>query len=51
MAKKSYIRITTMLIEVEVLEHKTSYGRNRCVIKPVAGQGQTTISADKVIIK
>ena len=51
MAKKSYIEVVKMLVEVEVLEHKTSYGRNRCVIKPVAGKGQTTISADKVIVK
>ena len=51
MAKKSYIRIVNMLVEVEVVEHKKSYGRDRCVIKPVAGEGQATVSSEKIIIK
>lgn len=54
---KSYIKYPNskaekaIWIEVEWLENVKTYGQKRCRIKPVSGEGELVIQADKVIIK
>jgi hypothetical protein len=38
-----YIEHKGMKISVEILEEKTSYGRKRYLIKPVAGEGTAVV--------
>ncbi len=47
--KKAEIVVGDLKIEVEILDYKNSYGKNRYLVKPIAGSGQ--IWTEKLIIK
>ena len=38
--KKAYIEYKGLEIEVEVKDHKNSYGKDRCLVTPISGKGE-----------
>jgi hypothetical protein len=38
-----HITLDSLLIDVKILEHKRSYGRDRWLVTPVAGTGEKWI--------
>lgn len=41
--KKAYIEFKGLKIEIEVIGHKSSYGNERFLIKPVSGEGESWV--------
>lgn len=39
--KKGRIRFLNLFIDVEVVDYKNSYGRDRWLVTPVSGKGET----------
>lgn len=45
LGKKGIIRLGGLRIEVEILDVKVSYGRNRYLIAPIAGAGEIWVES------
>lgn len=47
--KRGYVQFGTLEIEVEVVNYKQSYGKDRWQVKPVAGKGEAWVEEVKLI--
>ena len=41
--KQAHVRLGGMLVKVKVLDYKKSYGKDRWLVEPVAGQGKVWV--------
>lgn len=41
-----FIEFGTLTVEVKVLDYKVSFGKQRWLVTPVAGTGETWVEAD-----